>query len=152
MFLWVWILGGGVERALPGPSLAATTCLSILSGHHWGGGFNNWSCLLERGLASSGSSLTGAGQAPCHQSHSCDAGGVKEEVFSHKCKETAFPKRAGWGELGTESRCVKGHVALLWGQHSPVSAGEAEGRLKSNDESSKNVYNHFCLTTEIKTN
>jgi len=143
--------GGGTSspRPLPGRHYLPVHSLWTPLG---GGGLKNWSCLLERGLASSGSSLTGAGQAPCHQSHSCDAGGVKEEVFSHKCKETAFPKRAGWGELGTESRCVKGHVALLWGQHSPVSAGEAEGRLKSNDESSKNVYNHFCLTTEIKTN
>jgi len=144
--------GGGGNELSPAPPWPPLPACPFSLDTIGGGGFNNWSCLLERGLASSGSSLTGAGQAPCHQSHSCDAGGVKEEVFSHKCKETAFPKRAGWGELGTESRCVKGHVALLWGQHSPVSAGEAEGRLKSNDESSKNVYNHFCLTTEIKTN
>lgn len=34
------------------------------------------------------------------------------------------------GELGTESGCVKGHMALLWGQHSLVSAGEAEGEAE----------------------
>lgn len=34
-----------------------------------------------------------------------DAGGAKDDVFSHKCKETAFLKRAGWMNWEQKGLC-----------------------------------------------
>lgn len=132
-------------------------------GHHYlpvhslwtclgGWGFNNWSCLLERCLTSSGRSLTGACRAPPPRSPSEDAGGVKDDVFTAtNARRRLFPNKWGvnWEQkavvLKATWRCSGGSTA--WSVQ-----GRQRGRLRSNDESSKNRYNHFCLTTEIKTN
>lgn len=45
-------------------------------------------------------------------------------------KRQLFPNKQGGVNWKQKAVGLKGHMALLWGQHAPVSAGEAEGEAK----------------------